>query len=161
VSEEQQAYLGRGRVSTAQLRQLLDLFQPEDFCWLAEVQQCRLGRKAEAGDLLRWPEGRLFSPQGELHWRRAAEDSWSVVLLRETAEEIPEFLTACPLIRVQDAGESGALYLWGKRSASGEWRQTRVPGAQSYPSKRDQARVRWVRYFSPQEGSWIRLVEVL
>jgi hypothetical protein len=92
---------------------------------------------ANAEETAAWPAGRAFGAFGELTWR--AEDGLTHLVLVSDRNDLPEPFRAGPEpegLRLAPAGDSPVLdeaWLWGTRQADGTWRETRVPGALSYP----------------------------
>jgi hypothetical protein len=119
-----------------------------------DVQFLHLAEFQIATQLPQWDEGRLFGEHLELRWRRLADGQYTLLLLTERQQYVPqdwEWLTES--WRPVEHCPKDALRLWGKRQEHmPKWVEVRIPRLLSYPVPDTQPSVRlsWIEYRDEQ-----------
>lgn len=114
--------------------------------------------------VVNWDEGRVFSAELEVRWRKEGEDAYDVLVLAERDVRLAGFESIGGEWLVEEYPvEKTGIFLWGKGKGDPKpeyWVETRVPRRLYYPSDRPVVRLGARCY--RQEGStqFIRLVEV-
>lgn len=117
--------------------------------------------------VVNWPEGRVFSSEMEVRWRKVTEEGHDVLALAEQDISLPglDFVSG-PWKAVEGQEAKQGIYLWGSTRLGDEergyfWVETRIPRRLKYPSQGKTVRLGHWRYQT--DGGvvqFIRLAEV-
>jgi hypothetical protein len=115
--------------------------------------------------VINWDEGRIFSDELEIRWRKKDEDAYDVLALAEKDIQLTGFEPIGGEWQVEEYPvEKTGIYLWGKGKGKSQpefWVETRIPRRLYYPSDRPVVRL-GARCYRTEEGTTqlIRLMEV-
>ncbi len=167
-------YVKQGRVTRQQFIDLLRKLFPQRCYYLAQrADDCRFHfyNPGEAGWLAdHWTEGRVFSSEAEVRWRKLGAEGFEVMALAEEDIGLEPFGLEPDGIEwqaVKREGARGGIYLWGAyREDLGRWVETRIPRRLFYPVEEDRKEGRFVRlshvdYYAPNGAvQFVRLTDL-
>ena len=116
-----------------------------------DVQFRRLDSVDLQTELTSWEEGRAFSTEAELRWRRTMDNTFSLLLLTEDSGRIPanwQHLGENWTTQLHHKDEEN-IRVWGDRKVGSSWAEARIPRMLDYPVGEDvkSFRLSWLEYW--------------